>query len=68
MDITIAPVKGQTKPDKIQPPITPINFINLGTGAPFPKRIVSKRYRTSLPKATMPSIQLWVPFLFTANK
>lgn len=39
MDITIAPVNNPIKPDKIKPPITPMNITSIGTGAPFPSKI-----------------------------
>ena len=38
-DKTIAPVNRPINPDNMNPPITPRKITNIGTGAPFPRRI-----------------------------
>lgn len=35
----MAPVNRPINPEKINPPITPMKITNIGTGAPFPRRI-----------------------------
>lgn len=35
----IAPVKSPIKPEKMKPPITPMNITSMGTGASLPSKI-----------------------------
>ena len=39
IDITMAPVNRPMKPEKMNPPITPIKITSIGTGAPLPNKI-----------------------------
>ena len=66
--MTIAPVKSPIKPEKIKPPITPINITSIGTDDPFPRNIGVKNLSTWLAIIkTMVQIMATVVDL-TANK